>query len=220
MSPQRPDLVLASDVPDIEFGVLVGDGLYVEADGGDGRDVLIELELIQNGWKSATISDCPSLHGQGLWNIDGDVLVLPAASSPSINSRISLDPKILFIILDICPPMVSGCGRIRLETSEGALLGNLACGDEEEWCHREERPGRRLDMVRIRAREFASAVRVGGRGRVKDVKSATRESAILAMIVFCVGGIGERPGRGVGGVSVGAGVCLVGRAATAGRDEA
>ena len=34
------------------------------------------------------------------------VLVLPAASSPSINSLISLDPKILFIILDIDPPIV------------------------------------------------------------------------------------------------------------------
>jgi hypothetical protein len=34
------------------------------------------------------------------------VLVLPAASSPSINNLISLDPKILFIILDIDPPIV------------------------------------------------------------------------------------------------------------------
>jgi tRNA threonylcarbamoyladenosine modification (KEOPS) complex Pcc1 subunit len=38
----------------------------------------------------------------------GDVLVFPAASRPSIRSRISLDPKILFIILDIDAPIVSG----------------------------------------------------------------------------------------------------------------
>ena len=61
MSPQRPDLVLAPDVPDIEFGVLVRHGLDVEADGWDGGDVLVELELVQNGWregKGASISDC------------------------------------------------------------------------------------------------------------------------------------------------------------------
>lgn len=37
----------------------------------------------------------------------GNVLVFPAASRPSINSRISLDPKILAIILDIEPPILS-----------------------------------------------------------------------------------------------------------------
>ena len=47
--PQRPDLVLAADVPDVEFHVLVGDGLDVEADGRDGGDVLPELELVQDG---------------------------------------------------------------------------------------------------------------------------------------------------------------------------
>lgn len=35
------------------------------------------------------------------------VLVLPAASRPSISSRISLDPKILPIIFEIEPPMMS-----------------------------------------------------------------------------------------------------------------
>lgn len=33
------------------------------------------------------------------------ILVLPAASSPSINRRISLDPKILFIIFEMEPPI-------------------------------------------------------------------------------------------------------------------
>ena len=39
----------------------------------------------------------------------GDVLVFPAASSPSISRRISLDPKILFIILEIEAPIVAAC---------------------------------------------------------------------------------------------------------------
>ena len=33
------------------------------------------------------------------------ILVLPAASSPSISNRISFDPKILAIIFEIEPPM-------------------------------------------------------------------------------------------------------------------
>ena len=50
VSPQRAYLVLAADIPDVEFGVLVRDGLDVEADGGDGGDVLVELELVEDGW--------------------------------------------------------------------------------------------------------------------------------------------------------------------------
>ena len=47
--PQRTDLVLTTDVPHIELGVLVCDGLDVEANGGDGCDVLVELELVKDG---------------------------------------------------------------------------------------------------------------------------------------------------------------------------
>ncbi len=39
--PQRPDLVLSADVPYVEFDVLVGYGLDVEADGRDGGYVLV-----------------------------------------------------------------------------------------------------------------------------------------------------------------------------------
>ena len=46
VSPQGTDLVLASDVPYVELGVLVCDSLDVEADGGDGGYVLVELELV------------------------------------------------------------------------------------------------------------------------------------------------------------------------------
>jgi hypothetical protein len=48
VSPQRTDLVLATDVPDVEFGVLVCDGLDVEADGRDSGYVLVELKLVKN----------------------------------------------------------------------------------------------------------------------------------------------------------------------------
>lgn len=47
--PQGPDLVLTANVPDIKFDVFVGNSLDVEADGGDGGDVLAELELVEDG---------------------------------------------------------------------------------------------------------------------------------------------------------------------------
>jgi hypothetical protein len=48
MTPERSDLVLPTNIPDIEFDVLVCDGFDVEADSGDCSDVLIELELVEN----------------------------------------------------------------------------------------------------------------------------------------------------------------------------
>ena len=49
VSPQRTDLVLAADIPDVELCVFVGDSLDIEADGGDRGHVLVKLELIENG---------------------------------------------------------------------------------------------------------------------------------------------------------------------------
>lgn len=49
MTPKRTDLVLAADVPDVKLGVLVRDRLDVEADGGDGGHVRVELELVEDG---------------------------------------------------------------------------------------------------------------------------------------------------------------------------
>lgn len=43
----------------------------------------------------------------------GDVLVLPAASSPSMSRRISRDPKILPMILETWPPMTAVVGSHR-----------------------------------------------------------------------------------------------------------
>ena len=50
MPPQRSDLVLSTHVPDVEFHVLVGDGFDVEADGGDGGDVGVEFEFVEDCW--------------------------------------------------------------------------------------------------------------------------------------------------------------------------
>lgn len=49
MSPQRSNLVLPTDVPDIEFHILVCHALHVEADRGDGSDVLVgEFQFVEN----------------------------------------------------------------------------------------------------------------------------------------------------------------------------
>jgi len=49
VSPQGPDFVLPTDVPDVEFGVFVGNGFDVEADGWDGGDVRVEFEFVEDG---------------------------------------------------------------------------------------------------------------------------------------------------------------------------
>jgi hypothetical protein len=48
--PQGTNLVLAADIPYVEFGVLVCNRLDVEADRGDRGDVLVELELVKDCW--------------------------------------------------------------------------------------------------------------------------------------------------------------------------
>lgn len=50
------------------------------------------------------------------------ILVLPAASKPSINNRISLDPKILAMALDIEAPMVTAFRFYALEPCDLGLL--------------------------------------------------------------------------------------------------
>jgi hypothetical protein len=58
MSPQRTDLVLAADIPDIELCVFVRDGLDVEADGGNCGDVLVELELVEDCCSTSVLLSC------------------------------------------------------------------------------------------------------------------------------------------------------------------
>jgi hypothetical protein len=112
VSPQGSDLVLAAHVPNVELGVLVGHGFDVESHGWDRRDVLVELELVEDCYNSVrqqslSCSACVVVVGRLEAVIGVHALVLPAASSPSISSRISFEPKMRFIIFDIWPPMMA-----------------------------------------------------------------------------------------------------------------
>lgn len=49
MPPERTDLILTTNIPDIKLDILVGDSLDVETDGRDGGDVLAKLELVKDG---------------------------------------------------------------------------------------------------------------------------------------------------------------------------
>lgn len=51
MSPERPDLVLPADIPDIELDVLVCNTFNVEANCWYSGDILIELELIEDCYR-------------------------------------------------------------------------------------------------------------------------------------------------------------------------
>ena len=48
MPPERSDLVLSANVPDVELDVLEVDRLDVESDGGDGCDLLLDLEAVED----------------------------------------------------------------------------------------------------------------------------------------------------------------------------
>lgn len=120
MSPQRSDLVLTTDIPDVELDILIDDRLDVKPDGGDGGDILIELQLIEDSWSLGCGDDQLSLSPMMVRSPTGTenhlhILVFPAASNPNMSNRISFDPKIFPIILEICPPMmtdiaISVCG--------------------------------------------------------------------------------------------------------------
>ena len=64
VSPEGPDFVLPADVPDVEFGVFVGDGFDVEADRWDRGDVRVEFEFVEDG--------C-----EGVWWLVGSQMVIP-----------------------------------------------------------------------------------------------------------------------------------------------
>ena len=48
MPPQRPDLVLAANIPDIELDILVCDALDVKSNRGDRGDVLVEFQFVED----------------------------------------------------------------------------------------------------------------------------------------------------------------------------
>ena len=65
MSPQGSDLVLTTDIPNVEFDVLVGHALDVKAHGRNGSDILVaEFQFVENCCMvlascSTRDSDCP-----------------------------------------------------------------------------------------------------------------------------------------------------------------
>jgi len=48
MSPEWSNLVLSSDVPYVEFYVLVRHSFYIETDRWDGGDRLVQLQFVEN----------------------------------------------------------------------------------------------------------------------------------------------------------------------------
>lgn len=55
MPPKRSNLILSSHIPDIKFDILVRDGLDVEANGRDSCDVGIELQLVEDCYRSESV---------------------------------------------------------------------------------------------------------------------------------------------------------------------
>ena len=112
MSPQWPYLVLSADVPDIELDIFICDCLDIEPDCWNSCDVLIQLELVENCCKVTLVLE--DIGRRCRWQF---LLVFPAASSPSMRSRISLEPKSLPMIFETCPPMVFVCLYLSLSGS-------------------------------------------------------------------------------------------------------
>jgi hypothetical protein len=60
VSPERPDLILSTNIPNVETCVLVRDGLDVEADGGNGVDFACgagrELESVKDGFEKVMLA--------------------------------------------------------------------------------------------------------------------------------------------------------------------
>ena len=66
MSPKRPNLILSTDIPNIETCVLVRDGLDVEADSGNGVDFARgagrELEGVKDSFEERVLLAIGSKH--------------------------------------------------------------------------------------------------------------------------------------------------------------
>ena len=55
VSPKRTDLVLTTDIPDVELGVLVCDSLDIEANRRDCCYILVKLEFVKDSWEHASV---------------------------------------------------------------------------------------------------------------------------------------------------------------------
>lgn len=56
MPPKRPNLILSSHIPNVEFDVLIRDSLDVEADSRDGSDVGVKLQLVEDCYRPFSVS--------------------------------------------------------------------------------------------------------------------------------------------------------------------
>jgi hypothetical protein len=66
VSPQDSDLVLATDVPNVELDVLELDGFHVETDGWDGVEDFAQLQLVNDGGLASGIQTEHQNSGFGL----------------------------------------------------------------------------------------------------------------------------------------------------------
>ena len=49
VSPQRPNLILSSHIPNIEFDILICNRLNIESDGRNSRNILVQAQSVENG---------------------------------------------------------------------------------------------------------------------------------------------------------------------------
>ena len=128
VSPKRSNLVLPAHIPHVELDILIGHGFDVEAHGRDGGNILVQFQLVEDRYLAVSVVQ----DSRPVWRNLSPAgtkysLVLPAASRPSMSKRISRDPKILPIILDIWLPILLLWLQMQLGS---ATEGEFLCGAE------------------------------------------------------------------------------------------
>lgn len=158
--PEGTNLVLASDIPDVELDVLVGNSLDVETDGGDGGHRLVELELVEDGWRSAA----------SLGLLSGD----PAPPLVVVYTQMGCT-KLGVAARVVCLSLTRLSGSIKAEHQDAHLLvakEELACYKKcHEWCQvrRSDNKGRRVSTM--------FAAKIGCPSRVGHVTGLTERLA-------------------------------------------
>jgi len=129
VSPKRSNLVLPAHIPHVELDILIGHCFDVEPDSRNGGNILVEFQLVEDRWLTVSVlQDLRPIWGKRVARLGArHLLVLPAASRPSMSSRISRDPKILPIILDIWLPIFFLWLQLQLGS---CTAGEVLCGAE------------------------------------------------------------------------------------------
>ena len=52
MTPQRSNLVLTSNIPNIKFYIFVSNGLHIKSNSWDSCNGLTKFKFVQNSWKN------------------------------------------------------------------------------------------------------------------------------------------------------------------------